>query len=86
MIKARVAKILEFPDLLRLIDERLIAFRAAVASEPSLDVQVRNCPEWTPFDLVQHLGAGLLGRHHHRRACRHRQVHLGRHPCCAPGA
>ncbi|MGA5197354.1 maleylpyruvate isomerase family mycothiol-dependent enzyme [Streptomyces exfoliatus] len=49
---------LEFPDLLRLIDERSTAFRAAVASAPSLDVQVPTCPEWTLFDLVQHLGQG----------------------------
>ncbi|MEV4682308.1 maleylpyruvate isomerase N-terminal domain-containing protein [Streptomyces kurssanovii] len=49
---------LEFPALLRLIDERSTAFRAAVASAPSLDVQVPTCPEWTLFDLVQHLGEG----------------------------
>ncbi|WP_202971200.1 maleylpyruvate isomerase N-terminal domain-containing protein [Saccharothrix sp. ALI-22-I] len=49
---------LEFPDLLRLIDERSSAFRAAVASAPSLDVQVPTCPEWTLFDLVRHLGEG----------------------------
>lgn len=51
-------KTLEFPDLLRLIDERSTAFRSAVASAPSLDVQVPTCPEWTLFDLVQHLGEG----------------------------
>jgi len=49
---------LEFPDLLRLIDERSAAFRAAVASAPSLDVRVPTCPEWTLFDLTQHLGEG----------------------------
>ncbi|MEW2487012.1 maleylpyruvate isomerase family mycothiol-dependent enzyme [Streptomyces sp. NPDC048411] len=49
---------LEFLDLLRLIDERSTAFRAAVSSAPSLDVQVPTCPEWTLFDLVQHLGEG----------------------------
>ncbi|WP_329166390.1 maleylpyruvate isomerase family mycothiol-dependent enzyme [Streptomyces sp. NBC_01717] len=43
---------------MRLIDERSTAFRAAVASAPSLDVQVPTCPEWTLFDLVQHLGEG----------------------------
>jgi uncharacterized protein (TIGR03083 family) len=48
----------EFPVLLRLIDERSTAFRAAVASAPSLDVRVPTCPEWTLFDLVQHLGEG----------------------------
>ena len=51
-------KTLEFPDLLRLIDERSTAFRAAVASAPSLDVQVPTCPEWTLFDLAQHIGEG----------------------------
>ncbi|GGJ28312.1 maleylpyruvate isomerase family mycothiol-dependent enzyme [Streptomyces brasiliensis] len=51
-----MAKTLEFPVLLRLIDERSVAFRAAVASAPSLDVRVPTCPEWTLFDLVQHLG------------------------------
>ncbi|MEU6575496.1 maleylpyruvate isomerase family mycothiol-dependent enzyme [Streptomyces sp. NPDC046805] len=49
---------LEFPVLLRLIDERSTAFRAAVASAPSLDVRVPTCPEWTLFDLAQHLGEG----------------------------
>ncbi|MGW7406017.1 maleylpyruvate isomerase N-terminal domain-containing protein [Streptomyces sp. NPDC054833] len=51
-------KTLDFPDLLRLIDERSTAFCAAVASAPSLDVQVPTCPEWTLFDLVRHLGEG----------------------------
>ncbi|MEV0199374.1 maleylpyruvate isomerase N-terminal domain-containing protein [Nonomuraea sp. NPDC050691] len=49
---------LEFPGLLRLIEERSTAFRAAVASAPSLDVQVPTCPEWTLFDLAQHIGEG----------------------------
>ncbi|MFF2011695.1 maleylpyruvate isomerase N-terminal domain-containing protein [Streptomyces sp. NPDC058195] len=49
---------LEFPALLRLIDERSTAFRAAVASAPSLDAQVPTCPEWTLFDLAQHIGEG----------------------------
>jgi uncharacterized protein (TIGR03083 family) len=53
-----VTTTLELPVLLRLIDERSTAFRAAVASAPSLDVQVPTCPEWTLFDLVQHLGQG----------------------------
>lgn len=48
--------ILEFPALLRLIEERAVAFRTAVASAPSLDVQVPTCPEWKLLDLVQHLG------------------------------
>ncbi|MFD8076240.1 maleylpyruvate isomerase N-terminal domain-containing protein [Streptomyces sp. NPDC059718] len=51
-------KTLEFPDLLRLIDERSDAFRAAVASAPGLDVRVPTCPEWTLSDLVRHLGEG----------------------------
>ncbi|RKT08659.1 mycothiol maleylpyruvate isomerase-like protein, partial [Streptomyces sp. 3211.6] len=51
-------KNLEFPDLLRLIDERSTAFRAAVAAAPSLDAPVPTCPEWTLFDLVKHLGGG----------------------------
>ncbi|SEG10679.1 TIGR03083 family protein [Actinacidiphila yanglinensis] len=48
----------DFPDLLRLIDERSTAFRAAVAAAPDLDAQVPTCPEWTLFDLVRHLGEG----------------------------
>lgn len=53
-----VRETLGFPDLLRLIDDRATAFRAAVAAAPSLDVQVPTCPEWTLFDLAQHLGEG----------------------------
>ncbi|MFF0201219.1 maleylpyruvate isomerase family mycothiol-dependent enzyme [Streptomyces sp. NPDC005017] len=49
---------LDFSDLLRLIDERSTAFRAAIASAPGLDAQVPTCPEWTLFDLAQHLGGG----------------------------
>lgn len=49
---------LELPALLRLIDERSTAFRAAIASAPSLDAQVPTCPEWTLFDLAQHIGQG----------------------------
>ena len=56
--KAAVEKTLEFADLLRLMQERSTAFQAAVATAPSLDVQVPTCPEWTLFDLVQHLGEG----------------------------
>jgi uncharacterized protein (TIGR03083 family) len=51
-----VEETLAFPVLLRLIDERSAAFRAAVASAPGLDVQVPTCPEWTLLDLVRHLG------------------------------
>nr|WP_205615280.1 maleylpyruvate isomerase family mycothiol-dependent enzyme [Streptomyces harenosi] len=43
---------------MRLIDERSIAFRAAVASAPGLEVPVPTCPGWTLFDLVRHLGEG----------------------------
>jgi uncharacterized protein (TIGR03083 family) len=53
-----VEKILDFSDRLRLIDERSTAFRAAIAAAPSLDVIVPTCPEWTLFDLAQHVGAG----------------------------
>ncbi|WP_374117671.1 maleylpyruvate isomerase N-terminal domain-containing protein [Streptomyces sp. XM83C] len=49
-------KILEFPDLLRLVDERSAAFSAAVTSAPDLGVTVPTCPEWTLLDLVRHLG------------------------------
>ncbi|MCG5435838.1 maleylpyruvate isomerase family mycothiol-dependent enzyme [Micromonospora foliorum] len=49
---------LAFADLLRLMDDRSIAFRTAVAAAPSLDVRVPTCPEWTLYDLVQHLGEG----------------------------
>ena len=53
-----MTKTLDFPELLRLIEERSAAFRAAIASAPSLDVQVPTCPEWTLRDLVHHLGVG----------------------------
>jgi uncharacterized protein (TIGR03083 family) len=49
---------LEFPEVLRLIDNRSVAFRAALASAPDLDVQVPTCPDWTLRDLAQHLGDG----------------------------
>jgi uncharacterized protein (TIGR03083 family) len=49
---------LDFPGLLRLIDERSAAFRAAVAAAPGLDVPVPTCPGWTLADLVRHLGEG----------------------------
>ena len=53
-----MAQHLEFPDLLRLIDERSAAFRAAVASAPGLATRVPTCPEWTLLDLARHLGEG----------------------------
>jgi uncharacterized protein (TIGR03083 family) len=49
---------LAYSDLLQLIDERSAAFRSAVAAAHSLDAPVPSCPEWTLFDLVQHLGTG----------------------------
>ncbi len=60
VIQSGVDKPLDFADLLRLMDERSAAFQAAVASASSLDVRVPTCPEWTLFDLVQHL---VEGRH-----------------------
>ena len=51
-------KTLEFPVVLRLLDERSDAFVAAVAAAPSLDVPVPTCPGWTLFDLAQHVGRG----------------------------
>jgi uncharacterized protein (TIGR03083 family) len=53
-----VEETLTFAELLPLIDERWNAFLAAVAAAPSLDAQVPTCPEWTLFDLAQHLGTG----------------------------
>lgn len=50
--------ILEFPEVLRLIEDRSAAFRAAIASAPDLDAQVPTCPGWTLRDLAQHLGDG----------------------------
>lgn len=47
---------LEFPVLLRLIDERATAFRAAVAAAADLTLPVPSCPDWTLLDLVRHLG------------------------------
>jgi uncharacterized protein (TIGR03083 family) len=49
---------LDFESLLRLIDERSTAFRAAIAAAPSLDSVVPTCPDWTLFELAQHLGDG----------------------------
>jgi uncharacterized protein (TIGR03083 family) len=51
-----VQNTLEFPVLLRMIDERSTAFRAAVASAVGLETKVPTCPEWTLLDLVRHLG------------------------------
>ncbi|MFD9569225.1 maleylpyruvate isomerase family mycothiol-dependent enzyme [Streptomyces sp. NPDC059982] len=49
---------LSFPTLLRMIDERSAAFRAAVAAAPSLDSDVPSCPGWTLYDLANHLSEG----------------------------
>ncbi|XIE81594.1 maleylpyruvate isomerase family mycothiol-dependent enzyme [Streptomyces sp. SBR177] len=49
---------LSFPTLLRMIDERSAAFRAAVAAAPSLDADVPSCPGWTLYDLANHLSEG----------------------------
>lgn len=51
---------LEFPDLLRLLEERSTAFRGLVAAAPDLDVPVPTCPGWTLFELAQHVGQGRL--------------------------
>ncbi|WP_174535863.1 maleylpyruvate isomerase N-terminal domain-containing protein [Micromonospora chalcea] len=53
-----MSKILEFPEVLRLIEDRSAAFRAALASAPDLDVPVPTCPDWTLRELAQHLGDG----------------------------
>jgi len=53
-----VTSALDFPDLLRLIDERSRAFRSAVSTASTLDVPVPTCPEWTLRDLVHHVGEG----------------------------
>ncbi|MEU8821341.1 maleylpyruvate isomerase N-terminal domain-containing protein [Actinoplanes sp. NPDC048796] len=49
---------MDFPDLLRLIDERATAFRATIAAAPSLDLPVQGCPGWTLRDLEEHLANG----------------------------
>ncbi|GLY29593.1 maleylpyruvate isomerase N-terminal domain-containing protein [Kineosporia sp. NBRC 101731] len=49
---------LNFTDLLRLLDERYVAFRSVVASAPDLDAPVPTCPGWTVFDLAVHIGQG----------------------------
>ncbi|WP_062428713.1 maleylpyruvate isomerase family mycothiol-dependent enzyme [Herbidospora daliensis] len=49
---------LDFPALLRLIDDRSAAFQAALTAAPRLDLPVPTCPEWTIADLARHLGDG----------------------------
>ncbi|GGN49766.1 uncharacterized protein (TIGR03083 family) [Actinoplanes campanulatus] len=53
-----MSQILDFPDLIRLLDERTEAFRAAIAAAPDLGAPVPTCPEWTLFDLARHVGEG----------------------------
>ena len=48
---------LDFPVLLRLIEERSTAFRDAISAAPSLQDPVPTCPDWTVLDLAQHLGS-----------------------------
>jgi uncharacterized protein (TIGR03083 family) len=50
--------IVDFPQRLRLIDERAAAFRAAVAAASDLDAPVPSCPGWTLLDLARHIGEG----------------------------
>ncbi|MGW4379029.1 maleylpyruvate isomerase family mycothiol-dependent enzyme [Kitasatospora sp. NPDC004531] len=47
-----------FDELLRLIDDRATAFRAAIAAAPDLDAPVPSCPGWTLRDLAEHIGVG----------------------------
>lgn len=51
-----------FDEVLELIGERSAAFAAAIAAAPDLDAPVPTCPEWTLFDLAQHLGQGRRKR------------------------
>ncbi|MEA5362489.1 maleylpyruvate isomerase N-terminal domain-containing protein [Amycolatopsis sp., V23-08] len=48
----------EFPEVLRLIEDRSAAFRAAIASAADLGLRVPACPDWTLRELAQHLGDG----------------------------
>lgn len=47
---------LDFADRLRLIDERMGTVAAVFAAAPDLGERVPTCPEWTLYDLAQHLG------------------------------
>jgi uncharacterized protein (TIGR03083 family) len=47
---------LPFPELLRRIEERSVAFRDAISAAPGLDALVPTCPDWTVLDLALHLG------------------------------
>ncbi|WP_194910828.1 maleylpyruvate isomerase N-terminal domain-containing protein [Catenulispora rubra] len=46
----------ELPELLKLIEDRSSAFRAAVQAAPDLDAEVAGCPGWTLTVLARHLG------------------------------
>ncbi|MBR7838477.1 hypothetical protein KDL01_34745 [Actinospica durhamensis] len=46
----------ESPELLKMLDERSRAFRAAIESAPDLGAQVPSCPEWTLLELARHVG------------------------------
>jgi uncharacterized protein (TIGR03083 family) len=48
---------LDFPELMRLVEERSAAFRDAISAAPSLQDPVPTCPDWTVLDLAQHLGS-----------------------------
>ncbi|MFG2616041.1 maleylpyruvate isomerase family mycothiol-dependent enzyme [Streptomyces sp. NPDC048507] len=50
--------LLSFSTLLRMVEERSAAFRAAVAAAPGLDADVPSCPGWTLYDLANHLSEG----------------------------
>ena len=53
-----MANNLDFPVVLRLLDERLTAFRELIASAPDLGAPVPTCPGWTLQDLAEHIGQG----------------------------
>jgi uncharacterized protein (TIGR03083 family) len=48
---------LPFSELLRLIEERSVAFRDAISAAPALEAVVPTCPDWTVLDLAHHLGS-----------------------------
>lgn len=46
----------DFPELLRLIEDRSAALRAAAASAPDFEAPLPTCPGWTLRELVRHVG------------------------------
>ncbi|MFJ1754944.1 maleylpyruvate isomerase family mycothiol-dependent enzyme [Kitasatospora sp. NPDC088134] len=44
-----------FSELLRLVEERSAALRAAVAEAPDLRVRVPACPDWVLSELLEHV-------------------------------